>query len=82
MSVIRLQSIDPEKNRYREYCLTVGQDLFGTYYLMIRWGRIGGEGDCKHYLHESEEDAYGQAAKIVKKRIKRGYAFTKDSRQI
>lgn len=82
MPVIRLQSIDPEKNRYREYCLTVGQDLFGDYCLTIRWGRIGGEGDCKRYLHETEDDAYGHAARIVKKRIKRGYDFTRDSMRV
>lgn len=82
MPVIRLQSIDPEKNRFREYCLTVGPDLFGQYCLTIHWGRIGREGDSKNYWHESEEAAYEHAARIVKKRIKRGYAFTRDSMQI
>lgn len=82
MPVIRLQSIDPEKNRYREYCLTVSPDLFGEYFLTIHWGRIGSDGDLKRYWHSSEEAAYKHAARIVKKRIKRGYAFTQDSMRI
>ena len=82
MPVIRLQSINPEKNRFREYQLTVGQDLFGEYYLTIHWGRIGSEGDCKHYWHTTEQEAYEHAARIVKKRIKRGYYFTQDSMRL
>ena len=79
MQIIRLQSIDPEKNRFREYCLTIGPGLFGDYCLTIHWGRIGSEGDCKQYWHTSEDDAHQHAARIVKKRIKRGYQFTRDS---
>ncbi len=51
-------------------------------FLIIHWGRIGSQGDFKRYWHATEEEAYEQAARIVKKRIKRGYAFTSDSLRI
>lgn len=82
MPDVRLQSIDHEKNRYREYSLTVQPGLFGDYCLRVHWGRIGAQGDFKDYWHPSEEEAVQLAAKIVKKRLARGYQYTRDSQQV
>ncbi len=82
MSTVRLQSIDPAKNRYREYSLTVQPGLFGDYCLTIHWGRIGAHGDFKDYWHPTEEEAHQQSSRIVKKRLGRGYQYTRDSKQV
>ena len=82
MTAIRLQSIDPEKNRFREYCLTIEPGLFGDYCLTIHWGRIGTQGDCKDYWHSTEEEAIQHSSRIVKKRLGRGYQYTRDSKQL
>lgn len=82
MTAFRLQSIDPEKNRYREYSLTVQPGLFGDYCLTIHWGRIGTQGDFKDYWHSTEEEAIQHSSRIVKKRLVRGYRYTRDSKQL
>ena len=73
---LRLQSIDPDKNRFRQYCLTITPGLFGDYCLTIHWGRIGAEGSSKQYWHPSMEEAHRHRDRIVKKRLGRGYWYT------
>ena len=50
MKPIRLESIDPEKNRARFYVLYVTKTLWNTWALLRRWGRIGQEarGEMRH----------------------------------
>ena len=72
---IRLQSIEPDKNRFRQYVLTITSGLFGDYCLTIHWGRIGAEGSSKEYWHPSLEEAHQHCTKIVKKRLGRGYGY-------
>ncbi len=70
---VRLQSIDPDKNRFRQYCLRITPGLFGDYCLCIRWGRIGTEGNSKGYWYQTSEEALLHADRIIQKRLKRGY---------
>ena len=70
---IRLQSIDPDKNRFRQYVLTITPGLFGDYCLTIRWGRIGTDGTSKEYWYPRMEDAYHHCDRIVRKRLAREY---------
>ena len=72
---LRLQSIDPDRNRFRQYVLTITPGLFGDYCLTIHWGRIGSEGTSKEYWYPTKEEASFHATRIVKKRIKRGYVL-------
>ena len=71
---IRLESIDPARNRYRYYLVSVCLNLWG-WVTVCRWGRIGderprgvrvlGAGDL--------DDAELAAAVVVERRLRRGY---------
>lgn len=70
---IYLKSIDPEKNRFRFYSMAVQPDLFGQYYLIRTWGRIGSRGRCMPEIFNTYDEAIKSIDAIVKVRHNHGY---------
>ncbi len=71
-ATLRWQSIDPEKNRYRFYSLSLSVDLWGETFLIQHWGRIGTKGQRKFvWLPTAELDKYVQ--QILHQRELHGY---------
>ena len=74
MRPIRLESIDPEKNRFRFYTLYVGETLWHTWALVRNWGRIGQGArgtridECPH-----QDEALHLAAETIELRMRHGY---------
>lgn len=65
----RLKAINPEKGIYRWYEIKCNRDLFGSWSLILSFGRISQKGKTKLMLFDSfaEMDKYLQ--KILRKRL-------------
>lgn len=71
-STLRWQSIDPERNRYRFYSLSLSVDLWGETFLIQHWGRIGTKGQRKFvWLPTKALDNYIQ--QVLRQRQLHGY---------
>jgi predicted DNA-binding WGR domain protein len=71
-STLRWQSIDPKRNRYRFYSLSLSVDLWGETFLIQHWGRIGTKGKRKFVWAPPEElDQYVRG--ILRQRELHGY---------
>ena len=74
MKPIRLESIDPEKNRARFYVLYVSKTLWSSWSLARWWGRIGQDArgvrvdECA-----TEEEALRRAAETIDLRMRHKY---------
>jgi predicted DNA-binding WGR domain protein len=74
MKPIRLESIDPDKNRARYYVLHVSKTLWNTWALARWWGRIDQEArgvrmdECA-----TEEEALQRAAETIDLRMRHKY---------
>jgi len=74
MKPIRLESIDPEKNRARFYVLYVSKTLWGSWALSRWWGRIDQPArgvrmdECA-----TEEEALRRAAETIDLRMRHKY---------
>ncbi len=71
---MRLEPIDPARNRWRWYALSVQPTLFGEWAFLREWGRIGeqgGQGMTVFYDSECAALSACNAFKVVKTR--RGY---------
>ncbi|MCK0103904.1 WGR domain-containing protein [Pseudohalocynthiibacter sp. F2068] len=63
-----------EDNLHRYYAVDIDRDLFGTWVLMRRWGRIGrhgGQSLTKSF--PSETEAIAEQDAWQKAKLKRGY---------
>jgi predicted DNA-binding WGR domain protein len=71
---IRLESIDPEKNRARFYVLYVSKTLWGSWALARHWGRIDQEArGVRMDEYATEEEALRRAAETIDLRIRHKY---------
>lgn len=69
-----LLSINPAANRARYYRVAVEPTLIGNICLTRCWGRIGGhERRMAPEVFEDWDAAIGEAAKILRKKLRRGY---------
>lgn len=69
-----LERHDDEVNLHRFYVMEIVQDLFGTWLLTRRWGRVGkGRGQILVMAFETEDAAQEEAAANKKAKRKRGY---------
>lgn len=68
-----LYRIDHTGNMARFYRLNVTPDLFGQWCLCRSWGRIGTEGQGKQEAFNTEAAANDAAARILRRKLKRGY---------
>ena len=66
------KSVDPEKNRFRFYTVSLSMDLWGETFLVQHWGRIGTKGQRKFVWGTPEElDKYVQG--LLRQRELHGY---------
>jgi len=74
MSIVRLESIKPEANRYRYYTLWISPTLWHTWGLTCHQGRIGQESrDVRVREYASQNEALVEGAKVIDLRMKHGY---------
>ena len=69
-----LARIRPELNEWRYYRLEIWPDLFGRALLVRQWGRIGTEGRRRLDAHADPGAALNALAKIMRSKLRRGYA--------
>jgi len=78
---LQLESREAARNRFRFYEMVVERDLFGTWCLVRRWGRIGTRGRARTDLHRSPEEALDSLADLAGRKRRRGYAVRHDKPQ-
>jgi predicted DNA-binding WGR domain protein len=78
-SPVRMVSIDPAENRARFYEIQVCPNLFGEWSIVRQWGRIGKPCRLRVDLCVSAAEAEKRAAAILKRRVRRRYAFEIDA---
>ncbi len=66
--------IDPTKNCFRFYAITMASDLFNAYVVSCEWGRIGGKlSHRKVDVFTSFDEAVAQVKRIEALRVKHHY---------
>ena len=73
--ILHLEQQRRDRNRFRFYALDVCQELFGTWWLWRRWGRIGTNGRARNDSFGSEAAAVGAATALSLRKQRRGYAL-------
>jgi predicted DNA-binding WGR domain protein len=74
MSFVRMESVDPERNRHRFYVTVWQPTLWNTWALVCRWGRIGEEprgmrvNECM-----DQDEALQHAAEVIELRMRHRY---------
>lgn len=53
---LTLEAHNPARNHHRRYELMIGRDLFGTWMLTIRWGRIGTLGQSQRFASRNPRE--------------------------
>ncbi len=73
MAECRMMSIDPSRNRYRFYAMSIEPNLFGDHSLVVHWGRVGRP--CSHRIVASghAKDLNVRLGRVRGQKIKRGY---------
>lgn len=75
--VLKLKSIDPDRNRYRFYSIDdLETDLFARYSLRISWGRIGERYRTKTLVFTTQYDLDKEITRRIKTRLKHGYSLS------
>jgi len=71
---LRLEKIDPSRNRWCWYVLSVQPTLFGEWTLSREWGRIGeGSGQSASTIFASECEAMTACDALKASKTRRGY---------
>lgn len=70
---IRLQCIDPAKNKRRFYVMQVQPTLFGEWELIREWGRIGRAGRVRREPYPSAGTALDALSRLRRMKGRRGY---------
>ena len=70
---IRFVSRDPAKNRNRFYLLSWQPTLDGSAALVCTWGRLGTRGRSRLLCAADQPDAQDIVARIIRRRMQRGY---------
>ena len=63
----------PEKNCFRQYGITIDQNLLGEWVVSSSWGRIGGRQQVKAAYFASKTEAIILAEQEVNRRLLRVY---------
>jgi predicted DNA-binding WGR domain protein len=63
----------PEKNCFRQYGITMDQNLLGEWVVSCSWGRIGGRQRVKATYFASKREAMVLAERLGQRRLLRGY---------
>jgi predicted DNA-binding WGR domain protein len=73
---IKMECVNPERNRKAFYRLTATQDLFG-YKLMRHWGRIGTKGQPGQSERFADQEGMAKGLRrIVRTRLAHGYVIS------
>jgi len=64
---IHLEACDPDRNSWRSYSITGGQDLFGDWIVAMNYGRVGSCGTTKTVLLSDEEAVRHYVRQCLKK---------------
>lgn len=72
---IDMKRVEPEINMDRFYCIDVTKDLFGVHGIHRQWGRSGSWGHHRRDSYDTEFEARNAMSKLVKNKLKRGYAI-------
>ena len=70
-----LTCIDHKLNRFRFYSMSVQYGLFGNFYLIRQWGRIGTRGRSMTQELNTMEEVEEQVEVILKLRKRHGYTL-------
>ena len=70
---IRFEQVAPEENRFREYGITISQNLLGEWVVSSSWGRIGGTKRIKKIYFASQSEAMALAEREAIRQLLRGY---------
>ena len=70
---IHLHRIDPDRNMYRFYGLTLQPTLFGGASVIRNWGRIGTQGQAMVQTFDNVDEATGALKRLEATKRRRGY---------
>jgi predicted DNA-binding WGR domain protein len=70
---IRFEQVAPDKNSFREYGISLDQNLLGEWVVSCSWGRIGGQKRVKKTYFSSKREAMVMAERMARRRLLRGY---------
>ena len=74
MSAVQLSRLDPARNMARFYSLAVQQDLFGQWWFVREFGRIGSPGRVMQTPYPSLDEAASALTKLWQAKNRKGYA--------
>lgn len=72
-TTIRLQCVDPAKNKRRFYMMQVQPTLFGEWELVREWGSIGRAGRVRCDAYPSAGPALDALSALKRQKGRRGY---------
>lgn len=76
-----LERHDDEINLHRFYATEISRDLFGTWLLTRRWGRVGrGGGQALVQSFRAARDALAAEADVIGRKRRRGYQMREEAR--
>lgn len=75
---VHLESIDPERNRFRSYVLSIEPDLFDEWALVVTWGRIGRRGRTRIAASGDLAAVQRALARLQRQRLQHGYVLGPD----
>lgn len=70
---LHLERIDPDRNMWRYYALSVATNLFGETELVCEWGRIGTHGRVRRTLQPDRISALTELIAAARAKGRRGY---------
>jgi predicted DNA-binding WGR domain protein len=73
-TAVQLRRVDEARNMARFYCLAVQQDLFGVWWFVREFGRIGSPGRVMQPPTLPLNEAVAAHAKLWKSKLKWGYS--------
>lgn len=76
METFHLEHVDPEKNCFRYYGISLENNLFGDRSVVVRWGRIGRAKSQRVDASGSAREMAARAQKLATQKLRRGYVQT------
>lgn len=80
--MLRLRSIDPDRNRWRAYEIDLQTTLFGEVSVTTRWGRIGTGGQERIYHFATQSEALHKVRRLIRRRRQHGYELVDGGRSL
>ena len=74
MSTVQLRRVDEAQNMRRFYSLRVQPDLFGCFWLVREFGRLGSPGRVMEDQFASLDEAAAAHAQLWKEKLRGGYS--------